>query len=290
MSPDQRTIIRSPDWNASYKIICDASNYAVGVVLGQRIEKTHHMIYYASKTLDAAQCNYSTTEKELLAIIFALDKFRSYLLGSKIVVFFGVQSHNQRPQGSENLIADHLRRLLREEDDTPICDNFLGERIFKILLAVDYVSKWAKAKATLTDDSVVVIAPPHRSATAAAASVTNPRRRHLALRLFLSRPHHRVVVVVSSSSPWCNPDLQAPVFHQYCTAPPPAPSPVQPLLPAPSVAVHELSPNEPLRHTYRKRARFNSSTGIPPTAERELEGCLTFTFWEHKKKYSVIKT
>ncbi|KAK4382382.1 Retrovirus-related Pol polyprotein from transposon.6 [Sesamum angolense] len=67
--------------------MCDVSNYAVGAVLGQKFEKTHHVIYYASKTLDAAQCNYSTTEKELLAIVFALDKFRSYLLGSKIVVF-----------------------------------------------------------------------------------------------------------------------------------------------------------------------------------------------------------
>ncbi|KAL0331568.1 UNVERIFIED_CONTAM: Retrovirus-related Pol polyprotein from transposon.6 [Sesamum angustifolium] len=80
-------IIQPPDWSTQFEIMCNASNYAVGAVLGQRIEKTHHVIYYASKTLDVAQCNYSTTEKELLAIIFALDKFRSYLLGSKIVVF-----------------------------------------------------------------------------------------------------------------------------------------------------------------------------------------------------------
>ncbi|KAL0324590.1 UNVERIFIED_CONTAM: Retrovirus-related Pol polyprotein from transposon opus [Sesamum calycinum] len=81
-------IIQPPDWSTPFEIMCDASNYAVGAVLGQKFEKTHHVIYYASKTLDAAQCNYSTTEKELLAIVFALDKFRSYLLGSKIVVFF----------------------------------------------------------------------------------------------------------------------------------------------------------------------------------------------------------
>ncbi|KAL0313051.1 UNVERIFIED_CONTAM: Gag-Pol polyprotein [Sesamum radiatum] len=80
-------IIQPPDWSISFEIMCDASNYAVGAVLGQRIEKTHHVIYYASKTLDAAQCNYSNTEKELLAIVFPLDKFRSYLFGSKIVVF-----------------------------------------------------------------------------------------------------------------------------------------------------------------------------------------------------------
>lgn len=67
--------------------MCDASNYAVGAVLAQRVGKDPHVIYYASRTLDAAQADYITTEKELLAIVFALDKFQSYPLGSKVVVF-----------------------------------------------------------------------------------------------------------------------------------------------------------------------------------------------------------
>jgi hypothetical protein len=67
--------------------MCDASNYALGAVLGHRIIKLHHVIYYTSRILNDAQINYSTTEKELLAVVFALDKFRPYLLGSKVVVY-----------------------------------------------------------------------------------------------------------------------------------------------------------------------------------------------------------
>ena len=80
-------IIRPPNWGVPFEIMCDASDYAIGAVLGQRVDKPPHVIYYASKTLKDAQLNYSTTEKELLAVIFALDKFRSYLLGYKIIIY-----------------------------------------------------------------------------------------------------------------------------------------------------------------------------------------------------------
>jgi hypothetical protein len=80
-------IIRPPNWGVPFEIMCNASNYAVRAILGQRIDKLPHVIYYASITLNDAQLNYSTTEKELLAVVFALDKFRSYLLGSKIIIY-----------------------------------------------------------------------------------------------------------------------------------------------------------------------------------------------------------
>ena len=67
--------------------MCDASDLAMGAVLGQRDDGKPYVIYYASKTLNEAQRNYTTTEKELLAVVFALDKFRAYLVGSSIVVF-----------------------------------------------------------------------------------------------------------------------------------------------------------------------------------------------------------
>jgi hypothetical protein len=68
--------------------MCDASDFDVGAVLAQHVGKLPHVIYYASNTLMNAQVNYTTTEKELLAVVFALDKFRSYLLGSKVIIYF----------------------------------------------------------------------------------------------------------------------------------------------------------------------------------------------------------
>lgn len=66
--------------------MCDASGVALGAVLGQRKEKLFHPIYYASKTLNIAQRNYTVTEQELLTVVYAFEKFRAYLLGTKVVV------------------------------------------------------------------------------------------------------------------------------------------------------------------------------------------------------------
>ncbi|RVW67069.1 Retrovirus-related Pol polyprotein from transposon opus [Vitis vinifera] len=73
---------KAPNWQLPFEVMCDASDIAIGTVLGQREDGKPYVIYYASKTLNKAQRNYTTTEKELLAVVFALDKFRAYLVGS----------------------------------------------------------------------------------------------------------------------------------------------------------------------------------------------------------------
>jgi hypothetical protein len=80
-------IIQPPDWSLPFEIMCDGSDYAMGAVLGQIKDKKHHAIAYASKTLTGLQLNYATTEKELLAVVFTIDKFRSYLVGAKVIVY-----------------------------------------------------------------------------------------------------------------------------------------------------------------------------------------------------------
>ncbi|KAM1853495.1 hypothetical protein ACFX1X_009431 [Malus domestica] len=157
-------IIRPPDWSIPFELMCDASDYALGAVLGQRKDKQPHVIYYASRTLNDAQLNYSTTEKELLAVVFALDKFRSYLLGTKVIIYtdhaalkylltkkeakprlirwmlllqeFDIEIRDKK--GSENVVADHLSRLVHEEEVVPIPETFPDEQLMSIEVSMPW--------------------------------------------------------------------------------------------------------------------------------------------------------
>jgi hypothetical protein len=151
-------IMKPPDWSLPFEIMCDASDYAVGAVLGQHEGKLPHVIYYASKTLMDAQVNYTTTEKELLAVVFALDKFRSYLLGSKVIIYsdhaalrhllakketkprlirwilllqeFDIEIRDKK--GTENVVADHLSRIMFEKPQPiPVHDSLPDEKLLK---------------------------------------------------------------------------------------------------------------------------------------------------------------
>jgi len=152
-------ILQSPNWNLPFEIMCDASDYAVGAVLGQRVDKKPIAIYYASKTFSEAQQHYTTTEKELLAVVYALDKFRSYIWGSKVVVYTDhkavrhlLEKKDSKPRlirwilllqefdleikdkkGSENVVADHLSRIISENvSSETIQENFPDEYILSI--------------------------------------------------------------------------------------------------------------------------------------------------------------
>ena len=154
-------IMRSPNWDLPFEIMCDASDYAIGAVLGQREDKKAFVIYYASKTLDSAQANYTTTEKEFLAVVFALEKFRSYIVGSPVTIFtdhaalkYLLSKQDTKPRltrwillcqefnltikdkkGFENVVADHLSRLVQESNShgIPIGDSFPDEQLFALV-------------------------------------------------------------------------------------------------------------------------------------------------------------
>nr|GFA31127.1 reverse transcriptase domain-containing protein [Tanacetum cinerariifolium] len=98
----------APNWDQPFELMCDASDYAVGAVLGQIIKKNFRPIHYASKTMNQAETNYTTNEKEMLAVVYAFEKFRSYLIMNKSIEFdFKVID----TRGAENYAADHLSRL-----------------------------------------------------------------------------------------------------------------------------------------------------------------------------------
>ncbi|GJR84672.1 reverse transcriptase domain-containing protein [Tanacetum coccineum] len=136
-------ILIAPDWDLPFELMCDASDFAIGAVLGQRKNKHFQPIHYASKTMNEAQTHYTTTEKELLAVVYAFEKFRSYLVMSKSIVYtdhsaikylFAKKDAKARlmrwilllqefdidvrdKKGAENLAADHLSRLENPHQD-----------------------------------------------------------------------------------------------------------------------------------------------------------------------------
>jgi hypothetical protein len=139
--------------------MCDASDYVVGTVLGQTKDKKHHAIAYASNTLTGPQLNYARTEKELLVVVFAIDKFRSYLVGAKVIVYthyaalkYLLTKKYAKPRlirwillvqefdlkikdkkGVENFVVDHLSRMYFEKSqELPINDAMRDDMLHRI--------------------------------------------------------------------------------------------------------------------------------------------------------------
>ena len=152
--------MRAPDWQLPFKVMCNASDLAIEAVLGQRVEGKPYVVYYASKTLNEAQRNYTTTEKELLTVVYALDKFHAYLIGANIIIFtdhsalkylltkqnakarlirwvlllheFNLQIRDKK--GVENVVVDHLSRLtiVHNTHNPPIYDEFREESLLTV--------------------------------------------------------------------------------------------------------------------------------------------------------------
>nr|GEZ77476.1 retrovirus-related Pol polyprotein from transposon 17.6 [Tanacetum cinerariifolium] len=83
----EASILIASNWDQPFELMCDASDFAIGSVLGQRVEKHFWPIHYARKTMTQAETNYTTTEKEMLAVVYAFEKFRSYLIINKSIVY-----------------------------------------------------------------------------------------------------------------------------------------------------------------------------------------------------------
>ncbi|KAK1679315.1 hypothetical protein QYE76_040163 [Lolium multiflorum] len=174
-------VVEPPDWNLPFEIMCDASDFAVGAVLGQRVDKKLNVIHYASKTLDAAQRNYATTEKELLAVVFACDKFRPYIVDSKVTIHtdhaairYLMTKKDAKPRlirwvlllqefdlhiidrkGADNPVADNLSRLENiAYDPVPVNDSFPNEQLAVIKMTEGEKGEQRGAK----------VGPDHRAA------------------------------------------------------------------------------------------------------------------------------
>ena len=160
-------IMLTPDWNNDFKIMCDASDYAMGAVLGQRTKKIFKAIYYANKTFNEAQENYTTTENEMLVMVFACEKFRLYILGSHVIIHtnhaaikylmakkeakprlirwvlllqeFDIEIKDKK--GSDNVIVNHLSRLemtTDKEKEIEIAENFPDEQLFLLSVHIPW--------------------------------------------------------------------------------------------------------------------------------------------------------
>nr|GEZ72541.1 hypothetical protein [Tanacetum cinerariifolium] len=178
-------ILIAPNWDQPFELMCDASDYAVSAVLGQRIEKHFWPIHYASKTMTQAETNYTTTEKEMLAVVYAFEKFRSYLIMNKSIVYTdhsalkcvaGQEAINILKACHSGPTGGHYRAnyTAKKRDEMPqnsiqVCEifnvwgiDFMGPFPSSkgnkyILVVVDYLSKWVKSKALPTNDARVVV-------------------------------------------------------------------------------------------------------------------------------------
>ena len=161
-------ILRGPNWSLPFHSSMDASNFALGAVLGQKENQVHYAIYFISKNITPIELNYTVTEKEFLAMVHAINKFRHYITRYEVFVhtyhleirflmnksitngritrwLLLLQEFNitimDRP-GKENQVADFLSRLHTEGEDVSIFDDFSDEHLFAISYSRSLVCRY----------------------------------------------------------------------------------------------------------------------------------------------------
>nr|GFA47240.1 reverse transcriptase domain-containing protein [Tanacetum cinerariifolium] len=165
-------ILIASNWDLPFELMCDASDFSIGAFLGQRHEKHFKPIHYASKTMNDAETNYTTTEKEMLAVVYAFEKFRSYLIMNKSIVhtdhsalkyLFAKKDAKARllrwvlllqefdfkvldTKGAENLATDHLSKLENPYekvlDPKEINETFPLETLSMVTFSGDSSAPW----------------------------------------------------------------------------------------------------------------------------------------------------
>ena len=152
-------ILQGPDWNLPFHIYTDASDYSIGAVLGQQSQNIENAIYYISKSLHGPELNCTVIEKELLAVVYALNKFCHYITGYLIFVHTDhakIKYLMKKPAitsrlarwllllqefditivdkpGRANVVADYLSRIHHDDNDTSLIDDaFLDKHLFHI--------------------------------------------------------------------------------------------------------------------------------------------------------------
>eukprot|EP00253_Pinus_taeda_P015124 PITA_15124 len=150
-------ILRGPNWKLPFHISTDASDTALGVVLGQK-DLIAYAIYYTSNNLTPTELNYTVTKKEFLAVVHAINKFRNYIIGYETFVHIDhsvIRYLMNKPitngritrwllllqefnitvldrLGKQNTVADFLSKIQNIKEDSPVEDKFPDEYLFAV--------------------------------------------------------------------------------------------------------------------------------------------------------------
>nr|GEZ24325.1 reverse transcriptase domain-containing protein [Tanacetum cinerariifolium] len=175
-------ILIALNWDQPFELMCDASDYAVGAILGKRVEKHFRPIQYANKTMNQAETNYTTTEKEMLAIVYAFEKFRSYLIMNKSIEF---DFKAIDTKGAKNYAADHLsclknpyenvfdpkeinetfpleslNKVTHQDPSTPWFADFANYHARNIIIKDQIIRRCVAGQEAITFSKLVIVDPP----------------------------------------------------------------------------------------------------------------------------------